>query len=174
MARLAACRAKHLLIAAGRSEASNVLDVATDMMAKPASFTFLKRAFEDSCAPEACTVLVWPTAAARNGALQKRSQMRNGSASRNRRDPGRRSDTAMQAGIPHTAIQNRTPDLRRMQCVRALKASPRRGRRPFRYCTLWAAYSCATIIHAIWPPIKVCIDASEDPGNVPPSKGIYE
>ena len=83
---------------------------------------------------------------------------------------------AMQAGIPHTAIQteHRGSTARRMQCVHCKGITEDVTTDPFvcahcglnlfvrdHYSRRLAAYQ------------GVCIDA-EDPGNVPASKGIYE
>ena len=80
------------------------------------------------------------------------------------------------AGIPHTAIQteHRGITARRMQCVHCKGITEDVATDPFvcahcglnlfvrdHYSRRLAAYQ------------GVCIDA-EDPGNVPPSKGIYE
>jgi predicted RNA-binding Zn-ribbon protein involved in translation (DUF1610 family) len=82
---------------------------------------------------------------------------------------------AMQAGIPHTAIQteHRGSTARRMQCVHCKGITEDVAIDPFQcahcglnlfvrdhYSRRLAAYQ------------GVCIDA-EDPGNVPASKGIY-
>lgn len=83
---------------------------------------------------------------------------------------------AMEAGVPHTAIQteHRGSTARRMQCVHCKGITEDVETDPFQcshyglnlfvrdhYSRRLAAYQ------------GVCIDA-EDPGNVPPSKGIYE
>jgi predicted RNA-binding Zn-ribbon protein involved in translation (DUF1610 family) len=83
---------------------------------------------------------------------------------------------AMQAGIPHTAIQteHRGSTARRMQCVHCKGITEDVATDPFQcshcglnlfvrdhYSRRLAAYQ------------GVCIDA-EDPGNVPEPKGIYE
>lgn len=89
---------------------------------------------------------------------------------------GQAMNEAMQAGIPHTAIQteHRGSVARRMQCVHCKGITEDVEIDPFvcshcglnvfvrdHYSRRLAAYQA------------VCIDA-EDPGNVPPSKGIYE
>ena len=89
---------------------------------------------------------------------------------------GQAQHEAMQAGIPHTAIQteHRGSTARRMQCVHCKGITEDVIIDPFvcahcglnlfvrdHYSRRLAAYQ------------GVCIDA-EDPGNVPVSKGIYE
>lgn len=89
---------------------------------------------------------------------------------------GQALNEAMQAGIPHTAIQteHRGSTARRMQCVHCKGITEDVATDPFQcshcglnlfvrdhYSRRLAAYQ------------GVCIDA-EDPGNVPESKGIYE
>ncbi|WP_420860419.1 dimethylamine monooxygenase subunit DmmA family protein [Algirhabdus cladophorae] len=89
---------------------------------------------------------------------------------------GQAQNEAMQAGIPHTAIQteHRGSIARRMQCVHCKGITEDVEIDPFvcshcglnlfvrdHYSRRLAAYQ------------GVCIDA-EDPGNVPPSKGLYE
>jgi len=89
---------------------------------------------------------------------------------------GQAQNEAMQAGIPHTAIQteHRGSTARRMQCVHCKGITENVAIDPFQcahcglnlfvrdhYSRRLAAYQ------------GVCIDA-EDPGNVPASKGIYE
>lgn len=89
---------------------------------------------------------------------------------------GQAQHEAMQAGIPHTAIQteHRGSTARRMQCVHCKGTTEDVTTDPFvcahcglnlfvrdHYSRRLAAYQ------------GVCIDA-EDPGNVPASKGIYE
>lgn len=89
---------------------------------------------------------------------------------------GQAQHAAMQAGIPHTAIQteHRGSVARRMQCVHCKGITEDVEVDPFvcahcglnlfvrdHYSRRLAAYQ------------GVCIDA-EDPGNVPASKGIYE
>lgn len=89
---------------------------------------------------------------------------------------GQAQHEAMQAGIPHTAIQteHRGSTARRMQCVHCKGITEDVMIDPFvcahcglnlfvrdHYSRRLAAYQ------------GVCIDA-EDPGNVPASKGIYE
>ena len=89
---------------------------------------------------------------------------------------GQAQHAAMQAGIPHTAIQteHRGSTARRMQCVHCKGITEDVEVDPFvcahcglnlfvrdHYSRRLAAYQ------------GVCIDA-EDPGNVPASKGIYE
>jgi predicted RNA-binding Zn-ribbon protein involved in translation (DUF1610 family) len=89
---------------------------------------------------------------------------------------GQAQNEAMQAGIPHTAIQteHRGSIGRRMQCVHCKGITEDVEIDPFvcshcglnlfvrdHYSRRLAAYQ------------GVCIDA-EDPGNVPASKGIYE
>lgn len=89
---------------------------------------------------------------------------------------GQAQNAAMQAGIPHTAIQteHRGSTARRMQCVHCKGITEDVETDPFQcahcglnlfvrdhYSRRLAAYQ------------GVCIDA-EDPGNVPPQKGIYE
>lgn len=89
---------------------------------------------------------------------------------------GQAQNEAMQAGIPHTAIQaeHRGSVSRRMQCVHCKGITEDVETDPFvcAHCNLnlfvrdhysrrLAAYQ------------GVCIDA-EDPGNVPEAKGIYE
>jgi len=89
---------------------------------------------------------------------------------------GQAQNEAMMAGIPHTAIQteHRGSIARRMQCVHCKGVTEDIETDPFvcshcglnlfvrdHYSRRLAAYQ------------GVCIDA-EDPGNVPPSKGIYE
>jgi predicted RNA-binding Zn-ribbon protein involved in translation (DUF1610 family) len=89
---------------------------------------------------------------------------------------GQAQRTAMQAGIPHTAIQteHRGSVARRMQCVHCKGITEDVETDPFQcahcglnlfvrdhYSRRLAAYQ------------GVCIDA-EDPGNVPAGKGIYE
>jgi predicted RNA-binding Zn-ribbon protein involved in translation (DUF1610 family) len=89
---------------------------------------------------------------------------------------GLAQNEAMQAGIPHTAIQteHRGSVARRMQCVHCKGVTEDVEVDPFvcshcglnlfvrdHYSRRLAAYQ------------GVCIDA-EDPGNVPESKGIYE
>jgi len=89
---------------------------------------------------------------------------------------GQAQHAAMQAGIPHTAIQteHRGSVARRMQCVHCKGITEDVEIDPFvcahcglnlfvrdHYSRRLAAYQ------------GVCIDA-EDPGNVPASKGIYE
>ena len=88
---------------------------------------------------------------------------------------GQAQHAAMQAGIPHTAIQteHRGSVARRMQCVHCKGITEDVEMDPFQcahcglhlfvrdhYSRRYAAYQ------------GVCIDA-EEPGNVPPSKGIY-
>ncbi len=89
---------------------------------------------------------------------------------------GQAQNEAMQAGIPHTAIQteHRGSVARRMQCVHCKGITEDVETDPFvcshcglnlfvrdHYSRRLAAYQ------------GVCIDA-EDPGNVPQAKGIYE
>ena len=89
---------------------------------------------------------------------------------------GQAQNEAMQAGIPHTAIQteHRGSVARRMQCVHCKGITEDVATDPFvcghcglnlfvrdHYSRRIAAYQ------------GVCIDA-EDPGNVPEPKGIYE
>ena len=89
---------------------------------------------------------------------------------------GQAQNEAMQAGIPHTAIQteHRGSVARRMQCVHCKGVTEDVETDPFvcshcglnlfvrdHYSRRLAAYQ------------GVCIDA-EDPGNVPAQKGIYE
>jgi predicted RNA-binding Zn-ribbon protein involved in translation (DUF1610 family) len=89
---------------------------------------------------------------------------------------GQAQNEAMQAGIPHTAIQteHRGSVARRMQCVHCKGITEDVASDPFvcghcglnlfvrdHYSRRIAAYQ------------GVCIDA-EDPGNVPEPKGIYE
>lgn len=89
---------------------------------------------------------------------------------------GQAQNEAMQAGIPHTAIQteHRGSIARRMQCVHCKGITEDVETDPFvcahcglnlfvrdHYSRRLAAYQ------------GVCIDA-EDPGNVPTPKGIYE
>ncbi len=89
---------------------------------------------------------------------------------------GQAQNAAMQAGIPHTAIQteHRGSTARRMQCVHCKGITEDVETDPFvcshcglnlfvrdHYSRRLAAYQ------------GVCIDA-EDPGNVPAPKGIYE
>ena len=89
---------------------------------------------------------------------------------------GQAQHAAMQAGIPHTAIQteHRGSIARRMQCVHCKGITEDVEVDPFQcshcglnlfvrdhYSRRLAAYQ------------GVCIDA-EDPGNVPAAKGIYE
>lgn len=89
---------------------------------------------------------------------------------------GQAQSAAMQAGIPHTAIQteHRGSVARRMQCVHCKGITEDVETDPFvcahcglnlfvrdHYSRRRAAYQ------------GVCIDA-EDPGNVPQAKGIYE
>ncbi|WP_299605532.1 dimethylamine monooxygenase subunit DmmA [uncultured Tateyamaria sp.] len=89
---------------------------------------------------------------------------------------GQAQNEAMQAGIPHTAIQteHRGSVARRMQCVHCKGITEDVETDPFvcshcglnlfvrdHYSRRLAAYQ------------GVCIDA-EDPGNVPAPKGIYE
>ena len=89
---------------------------------------------------------------------------------------GQAQHAAMQAGIPHTAIQteHRGSTARRMQCVHCKGITEDVAIDPFKcahcglnlfvrdhYSRRLAAYQ------------GVCIDA-EDPGNVPESKGLYE
>ncbi len=89
---------------------------------------------------------------------------------------GQAQNEAMQAGIPHTAIQteHRGSTARRMQCVHCKGITENVETDPFvcahcglnlfvrdHYSRRLAAYQ------------GVCIDA-EDPGNVPAAKGIYE
>lgn len=89
---------------------------------------------------------------------------------------GQAQHAAMQAGIPHTAIQteHRGSTARRMQCVHCKGITEDVETDPFQcahcglnlfvrdhYSRRLAAYQ------------GVCIDA-EDPGNVPAPKGIYE
>ncbi len=89
---------------------------------------------------------------------------------------GQAMHEAMQAGIPHTAIQteHRGSVARRMQCVHCKGITENVETDPFvcshcglnlfvrdHYSRRLAAYQ------------GVCIDA-EDPGNVPEPKGIYE
>lgn len=89
---------------------------------------------------------------------------------------GQAQNEAMQAGIPHTAIQteHRGSTARRMQCVHCKGITEDVETDPFvcshcglnlfvrdHYSRRLAAYQ------------GVCIDA-EDPGNVPAPKGIYE
>lgn len=89
---------------------------------------------------------------------------------------GQAQHAAMQAGIPHTAIQteHRGSIARRMQCVHCKGITEDVETDPFvcshcglnlfvrdHYSRRLAAYQ------------GVCIDA-EDPGNVPAPKGIYE
>ena len=89
---------------------------------------------------------------------------------------GQAQQAAMQAGIPHTAIQteHRGSTARRMQCVHCKGITEDVATDPFQcshcglhlfvrdhYSRRLAAYQA------------VCIDA-EDPGNVPAAKGLYE
>lgn len=89
---------------------------------------------------------------------------------------GQAENEAMNAGIPHTAIQteHRGSTARRMQCVHCKGITEDVEIDPFvcvhcglnlfvrdHYSRRQAAYQA------------VCVDA-EEPGNVPPSKGIYE
>jgi predicted RNA-binding Zn-ribbon protein involved in translation (DUF1610 family) len=89
---------------------------------------------------------------------------------------GQAQNEAMQAGFPHSAIQteHRGSVARRMQCVHCKGITEDVETDPFvcshcglnlfvrdHYSRRLAAYQ------------GVCIDA-EEPGNVPPSKGIYE
>lgn len=83
---------------------------------------------------------------------------------------------ATQAGIPHTAIQmeHRGSVARRMQCVHCKGITEDVEVDPFvcSHCglNLFVRDHYSRRIAAYQ---GVCIDA-EDPGNVPPSKGIYE
>jgi len=89
---------------------------------------------------------------------------------------GQAQHAAMQAGIPHTAIQteHRGSTARRMQCVHCKGITEDVEMDPFQcaHCGLHLFvrdhYSRRLAAYQ-----GVCIDA-EDPGNVPPSKGIYE
>lgn len=89
---------------------------------------------------------------------------------------GQAQHAAMQAGIPHTAIQteHRGSVARRMQCVHCKGITEDVETDPFQcaHCGLHLFvrdhYSRRLAAYQ-----GVCIDA-EDPGNVPPSKGIYE
>lgn len=89
---------------------------------------------------------------------------------------GQAQQAAMQAGIPHTAIQteHRGSTARRMQCVHCKGITEDVATDPFQcshcglhlfvrdhYSRRLAAYQA------------VCIDA-EDPGNLPTPKGLYE
>ena len=83
---------------------------------------------------------------------------------------------ATNAGIPHTAIQceHRGSVARRMQCVHCKGITEDVEVDPFicSHCglNLFVRDHYSRRIAAYQ---GVCIDA-EDPGNVPPSKGIYE
>lgn len=89
---------------------------------------------------------------------------------------GQAQNEAMQAGIPHTAIQteHRGSTARRMQCVHCKGITEDVETDPFQcaHCGLHLFvrdhYSRRLAAYQ-----GVCIDA-EDPGNVPAPKGIYE
>jgi predicted RNA-binding Zn-ribbon protein involved in translation (DUF1610 family) len=89
---------------------------------------------------------------------------------------GQAQNEAMQAGIPHTAIQteHRGSVARRMQCVHCKGITEDVETDPFvcSHCGLYLFvrdhYSRRLAAYQ-----GVCIDA-EDPGNVPEPKGIYE
>ncbi|MEP5729387.1 MAG: dimethylamine monooxygenase subunit DmmA [Sulfitobacter sp.] len=89
---------------------------------------------------------------------------------------GQAQNEAMQAGIPHTAIQteHRGSIARRMQCVHCKGITEDVETDPFEcaHCGLHLFvrdhYSRRLAAYQ-----GVCIDA-EDPGNIPEPKGIYE
>lgn len=89
---------------------------------------------------------------------------------------GQAQNEAMQAGIPHTAIQteHRGSVARRMQCVHCKGITEDVETDPFAcsHCglNLFVRDHYSRRIAAYQ---GVCIDA-EDPGNVPAPKGIYE
>ena len=89
---------------------------------------------------------------------------------------GQALTAAMAAGLPHTAIQteHRGSTARRMQCVHCKGITEDVETDPFvcAHCglNLFVRDHYSRRLAAFQ---GVCIDA-EDPGNVPPSKGIYE
>jgi hypothetical protein len=89
---------------------------------------------------------------------------------------GQAQHAAMQAGVPHTAIQteHRGSTARRMQCVHCKGITEDVETDPFQcvHCGL-NLYVRDHYSRRLAAYQGVCIDA-EDPGNVPPSKGIYE
>lgn len=89
---------------------------------------------------------------------------------------GQALHAAMQAGIPHTAIQteHRGSTARRMQCVHCKGITEDVETDPFicAHCGL-NLYVRDHYSRRLAAYQGVCIDA-EDPGNVPESKGIYE
>jgi DNA-directed RNA polymerase subunit RPC12/RpoP len=89
---------------------------------------------------------------------------------------GQAQNEAMKAGIPHTAIQteHRGSIARRMQCVHCKGITEDVETDPFvcSHCGL-NLFVRDHYSHRLAAYQGVCIDA-EDPGNVPPQKGIYE
>jgi hypothetical protein len=89
---------------------------------------------------------------------------------------GQAQNEAMQAGIPHTAIQteHRGSVARRMQCVHCKGITEDVATDPFvcGHCGL-SLFVRDHYSRRIAAYQGVCIDA-EDPGNVPEPKGIYE
>lgn len=89
---------------------------------------------------------------------------------------GQAQREAMEAGIPHTAIQteHRGSTARRMQCVHCKGITEDVTTDPFTcaHCglSLFVRDHYSRRLAAFQ---GVCIDA-EDPGNVPPAKGLYE
>jgi predicted RNA-binding Zn-ribbon protein involved in translation (DUF1610 family) len=173
--------AAHLMIADAHG-AQAILDVATpDMMAK-AHIIYIPKgeAYEEQLqALKPAQFYTGPSYAAAESRIQK--ALTDGKMglqiylTGTEGVMGQAQHAAMQAGIPHTAIQteHRGSVARRMQCVHCKGITEDVETDPFvcghcglnlfvrdHYSRRLAAYQ------------GVCIDA-EDPGNVPASKGIY-
>jgi hypothetical protein len=172
----------HLLIADAQG-AEAILDVATPEMMAKAHIIYISKAgtFEKELrALNPAQLYCGPTYAAAEQRIHKAfSDAKMGLQvylSGTEGLMGQAQHAAMQAGIPHTAIQTEHcgSTARRMQCVHCKGITEDVAIDPFQcahcglnlfvrdhYSRRLAAYQ------------GVCIDA-EDPGNVPPSKGIYE
>jgi len=172
----------HLLIADAYG-AEAILDVATPLMMEKAHIIYIPKgeAFEDKLrALNPASFYAGPTYAAAEARIHKAladatmglQVYLTGTEGL----IGQAQYAAMQAGIPHTAIQteHRGSIARRMQCVHCKGITEDVETDPFvcshcglnlfvrdHYSRRRAAYQ------------GVCIDA-EDPGNVPQAKGIYE
>ncbi len=172
----------HLLIADAHG-AEAILDVATPEMMASAHIIYIPKgeAFEDKLrALKPAQFYSGPTYAAAEQRIHKAlGDAKMGLQlylSGTEGVMGQAQHAAMQAGIPHTAIQteHRGSTARRMQCVHCKGITEDVAIDPFQcahcglnlfvrdhYSRRLAAYQ------------GVCIDA-EDPGNVPASKGIYQ
>ncbi|WP_108815496.1 dimethylamine monooxygenase subunit DmmA family protein [Loktanella sp. Alg231-35] len=174
--------AAHLLIADAEG-AEAILDVATPAMMAKAHIVYIPKgaAFEDKLRGlNAASFYAGPS----YGAAEQRIHKALADAKMGLQVylagteglMGQAQNAAMQAGIPHTAIQteHRGSTARRIQCVHCKGITEDVETDPFvcahcglnlfvrdHYSRRLAAYQ------------GVCIDA-EDPGNVPEPKGIYE